>query len=128
MPRKSQASERVETFTQETPTAQLPEPQEIPRVVEAPAPLIQPINGLAKARRGRTPINPNESKHDKLIRLAGARVTKACRAIQLVGQLANYKPSANEIAAMERALGESCAACINRLNGVRKESIVFTLR
>lgn len=104
------------------------EQTEVAAIPEQPSATAQPINGMEKARRGRAPVDPNESKHDKLLRLASARVTKACRAIQLVGGLANYKPSEKEIEMIEQALGESCAACINRLNGIRKQSINFSLR
>jgi len=117
--------------------------EEIPQAVTAPPaetktslpPLAesQPINGgVTPAAETPKPVKVRtavpESKHDALVRLADKRVTKACKCIALVGNLAAYKPSALEIERIEQTLGEACARTINRLNGVRNESITFSLR
>lgn len=83
---------------------------------------------MAVVRKGRKPVDPNESREQKLIRLANKRVTAACKYIRLIGNLATYQPTALQIQAIERALGESSASTINRLNNVREESITFTLQ
>jgi hypothetical protein len=82
---------------------------------------------MAVVRKGRAPVDPNETKEQKLARLANKRVTAACRYIRLVGNLAAYKPSEAQVRKMMIALGESCAAVENRFMGTRQESIVFRL-
>lgn len=68
-----------------------------------------------------------ETKEQKLSRLAAKRVTKACKYISLVGNLAAYRPTDKDIDKMMEALGQSCAQVEARLRGTRKESFNFTL-
>lgn len=68
-----------------------------------------------------------ETREQKLARLADARVTAACHRIRLVGNLAAYKPTAQQIATMMEALGMACASIQNRFEGSRKETFTFTL-
>lgn len=93
-----------------------------------PAALVDGAAKMDAARKGRKLAPENESKHDKLTRLANGRITKACKAIMQIGNLAAYKPTESEIEKMMQALGETCAGVQNRLNGVRRESITFSLR
>lgn len=86
-----------------------------------------PATKMAVVRKGRAPVDPNETKEQKLSRLANKRVTLACKYIRLVGNLATYKPSAKQIEKIMLALGESCAAVQNRFEGTRKESVTFRL-
>lgn len=78
-------------------------------------------------RKGRKPVPENETREQKLMRLAEARVTKACKYISLVGNLAAYRPNAAQIELIMKALGESCANVNNRLDGGRKDSVTFRL-
>lgn len=85
---------------------------------------------VKKAKSDKTqpsPEKPPETKEQKLIRLANARVTKACKYISLIGNLSAYKPTSKDIEAIMTALGESCARVENRLNGTKSESVTFTL-
>lgn len=68
-----------------------------------------------------------ETREQKLVRLANARVTKACKYISLVGNLAAYKPTDAQIAKIMAALADSCARVENRMTGTRTESISFTM-
>lgn len=78
-------------------------------------------------RKGRKPVPENETREQKLMRLAEARVTKACKYISLVGNLAAYRPNAVQIGLIMSALGESCANVNNRLDGSKKETVTFRL-
>jgi hypothetical protein len=78
-------------------------------------------------RKGRQPVDPNETKEQKLVRLANKRVTNACKYIRYCGNLAAYKPNEAQVKAIMTALAESCAAVNNKLEGVRSESITFRL-
>ena len=101
---------------------------QIAPVAQAPAAIVDGALRAEKARKGRKPPPDNESKHDKLTRLANARVTRACKVIMQIGNLAAYQPSESEVEKMMQALGESCSNVQNRLNGIRRESITFSLR
>ena len=68
-----------------------------------------------------------ETKEDKMVRLGTARVTRACNAIRLIGNLAAYKPTEAQIALIEETLGQSCSSVVMRLRGTRKDSFTFTL-
>ena len=50
-----------------------------------------------KNRKPRKAVDPNESKSDKFVRLASARVTKAVKAVKNIGALSGksyeYKPA-----------------------------------
>jgi len=70
---------------------------------------------------------PVETKEQKLIRLANYRVTKACKYINYIGNLAAYKPTESQIDKMVEALGQSCARVEARLKGTRSESISFQI-
>lgn len=84
-------------------------------------------NQESTSRKGRKPIPENETREDKLVRLAEARVSKACKYIGLIGNLAAYKPNGEQIEQIMQALGMACARVNNRLDGVKGESIVFSL-
>lgn len=128
MPKKSSLTERLEVAAQETaPPIPVAVPETI-ALVNGPSTEAPSLSVAERLRRGRKPPPTNESKHDKLVRLADSRVSKACRYISMIGNLATYKPSPREIEMIMTALGESCAGVSNRLNGVRRESISFTLR
>lgn len=81
----------------------------------------------AVVARGRKPVPENETREDKLIRLAEARVNAACKRIKLIGNLAAYKPTAAQTEQIMQALGMACANVNNRLDGVKAESIVFSI-
>lgn len=68
-----------------------------------------------------------ETKEQKLTRLASKRVSKACKYIALVGNLAAYKPTDAQIDKMMEALGASCAGVEARMRGTRRDSFTFTL-
>jgi hypothetical protein len=86
----------------------------MPRIVAQPKP--------------QQPVEVVESKEDKLVRLAGKRVEKACKAISLLGNLSTYRPTTADVDAIMSALGETCSAVENRLRGAKKHSYVFALR
>jgi hypothetical protein len=83
------------------------------------------------ARKKATPSpdgaeKPVETKEQKMLRLGNKRVTRALSAIRLIGNLAAYKPTEAQVTAIEEALGTSCLAVVQRLNGTRKEAYTFT--
>lgn len=82
---------------------------------------------LANARKGRKPVDPDETREQKLARLGNARVTKAIKSIGLVGNLATYKPTDAQIDKIITALAESCQRLDSRLRGTRRESYTFTI-
>jgi len=69
-----------------------------------------------------------ETKEQKLLRLAASRVQKACKAISLIGNLAAYAPTDEDIDRMMAALGDQCASVENRLRGRRTKLTPFSLR
>jgi len=69
-----------------------------------------------------------ETKEQKLLRLAAARVQKACKAISLIGNLAAYAPTDEDIDRMMAALGDQCASIENRLRGRLTKLAPFSLR
>lgn len=75
-----------------------------------------------------SPDSPKETKEQKLIRLSDARVTKACKYISLIGNLAAYKPTSADVDSIMSALGGACAQIESRLRGGVKEVIAFSLR
>lgn len=74
-----------------------------------------------------TPV-PVETKEQKLIRLSTARVGKACKAISLIGNLAAYKPTDDDVDKIMEALGGQASSVEARLRGVKKEIQPFSLR
>lgn len=68
-----------------------------------------------------------ETREQKLVRLANKRVANAIAKITVIGNLAAYKPTGEQIEKIMTALGESCARVQNRLEGTRKDSVTFTL-
>jgi two-component sensor histidine kinase len=68
-----------------------------------------------------------ETREDRLIRLAHARVKKAMNAIRLIGNLSAYKPTDEQVDAIMEALGDSCARIDARLRGTKKDVVPFTL-
>ena len=128
MPKDKSTPERLPAHAQETSAPAAETITKAPPVVEAPKAVIDGAVKMEKARKGRKAPPANESIHDKLIRLSAFRVTRACKLIQQIGNLANYKPSEPEIERIMQALGESCASVQNRLNGIRRDSITFSLR
>lgn len=70
---------------------------------------------------------PAETREDKLKRLGMARVKKACNTIRLVGNLAAYKPTDEQIDAIMEQLGSSCAAIDARMRGTKRTEVNFTL-
>lgn len=88
---------------------------------------------MAKPKKAKTttdekPVEKTpETKEQKLLRLANARVTKACKYISLVGNLAAYKPTPAQSERILEALNASCETVAARLAGTRSESITFRL-
>lgn len=78
-------------------------------------------------KKGRKPVPENETREQKLARLADARVTKAIRYISLCGNLAAYRPTGDDITCIMGALAEACSNVHNRLEGTRRDSITFRL-
>lgn len=68
-----------------------------------------------------------ETREQKLVRLANARVNKACKAISLVGNLAAYKPTLEVSAEIMAALANACDGVEKRLTGVQKQATTFSL-
>lgn len=69
-----------------------------------------------------------ETKEQKMVRLGNKRVERAIGNIRLIGNLAAYKPSEEQIDQIMTALGASCAKVEARLRGQSKESYTFSLR
>ena len=69
------------------------------------------------------------SKTDRLVPLANKRVSKAIKAIQLVGNLAGYGPTDAQAEAMLNALGAALNAAADRFKApaVKKSDSTFTL-
>lgn len=90
----------------------------------------RPVDAMAAVRAARrgSRINPNESKQEKLFRLAQSRVTAACNKIRLVGNLSAYKPTDAEVDKIMQALGSTCANVETKLRGTSIKNIEFTLR
>lgn len=81
----------------------------------------------ASSHKGRKPVDPNETRDQKLERLATARVTRACKYIAYCGNLAAYKPTSAQVEKILGALVASCQGVQRRLEGTRVESFTFTL-
>jgi len=128
MSKDKSTPERLPAPAQDTSAPATETTTKAPPVVETPKAVIDGVMKMEKVRKGRKSPPANESMHDKLLRLAASRVTRACKVIQHIGNLAAYKPSEAEIERIMEALGESCASVQNRLNGIRRESITFSLR
>lgn len=82
------------------------------------------------AARKTTPTEaekPAETREQKLIRLAGKRVTAALNKIRLIGNLAAYKPSDEEVDKICIAIADATQRVEARLRGTRKEAAEFTL-
>lgn len=60
-------------------------------------------------------------------RLAVQRVNKALKAISLIGNLASYKPSIEQVAAVEKALADAHNMAIQRLKGAKVAEGGFNL-
>jgi len=86
---------------------------------------------MATRKAGRpksTEDKPVETREQKLIRLAAARTTKASKYILLLGNLAAYKPTGEDIDAIMGQLGSVCAQVEGRLRGVQRDMQPFILR
>lgn len=59
-----------------------------------------------RSRLGRKPPPPNESRHDRFMRIGTKRMNNAIRQIQLLGNLCspNYECDANDLALMRDAI------------------------
>ena len=113
---KKTTSASLETRSEEaTPVAQ--------GEISIPVPATDRMRKIRAARA----VPTDETREAKLVRLANARVTKACKYIGLVGNLAGYKPTPGQVDKIMTALGESCARVNNRLDGVRRESVNFQI-
>lgn len=69
----------------------------------------------------------NEDKPAKLRRIGNDRLKKACNGIRLIGNLAAYKPTDEQIDKIMEALGSSCAAVDARLRGTRRDNVDISL-
>lgn len=70
---------------------------------------------------------PKESKEQKVVRLGTKRVNAAITKLRLIGQLATYKPTSEQVDKIEQQIGSSCAAMMNKLRMNRKAEETFTL-
>lgn len=87
---------------------------------------------MATRRKKATPVtdiseSTPESRQDKLVRLATARVTKAVNSIRLVGNLGAYRPTDKQVDEIMEALGEACSRIEGRLRGSKIDSAPFTI-
>jgi hypothetical protein len=64
----------------------------------------------------------------KLLELSAKRVTKACNAITLVGNLATYRPTEEDAEKIMKELTDACMFVAQRLAGVKRDKTKFTLR
>jgi hypothetical protein len=62
-----------------------------------------------------------------LKKLAAKRITKAIKSLELVGNLASYKPTPEQAAIIEAALVKAHNDCIGRLKGGMKAAVTFSL-
>lgn len=88
---------------------------------------VSPNLATVVKRKGRAPVDPNETKPQKLQRLGEKRVAQALSKIRLIGNLAAYKPTDAQVDNIMTALGESCARLEARLRGTRQDSYVFRM-
>jgi len=61
-------------------------------------------------------VDPNETAEQKLLRLASYRVTKAIERINQIGNLANYKPT-------EEQVKKICDALYGAVEGIEKRML-----
>ena len=120
-------SARLAEAKKTTPASLASRPEEVPPVAQDEVSTTVPATDKMSKIRAARAVPPDETREEKLIRLANARVTKACKYIALVGNLAGYKPTPGQVDKIMAALGESCARVNNRLDGVRRESITFQI-
>jgi len=66
---------------------------------------------------GRSPAPVNETTEDKLKRLASIRVSKALKAIALIGNLKSYKPTAEQTGQILDALVRQIESVRDQLKG-----------
>jgi hypothetical protein len=92
----------------------------------------KPVNPLSIAPAGETDeqkkVRLATLREENLIRLSTVRVSKAIKSIQLIGNLATYKPTSEDVDAIEEALGVTCVGVVNRLRGGVKATVAFQLR
>lgn len=69
-----------------------------------------------------------ETREEILLRLSGPRVEKAVKAISIIGNLAAYKPTSDDVDAIMMALGGACAVAESRLRGGKLTDYSFSLR
>lgn len=86
---------------------------------------VQTTTKPAPVAAAETP-KPKVDKHTKGLQIAMKRVPKALKAISLIGNLAAYKLTADEVAKIEDALGTTCAKVVSRLQGTTKDTYTFT--
>jgi len=124
---KKSFSERLAQAKKTASASLAPQPEEIPPVAQDEISIpVHATDRMRKMRAARA-VPPDETREAKLVRLANARVTKACKYIALVGNLAGYKPTPGQVDKIMTALGESCARVNNRLDGVRRELVNFQI-
>lgn len=79
-----------------------------------------------KSTTSTSPV-PDETREQKLARLAKARVMKAGNAIRLIGNLCAYKPTAEQVDKIMEALGICCANVDQKLRRVKEGPADFSL-
>lgn len=68
-----------------------------------------------------------ETREQKLARLANKRVTAALNKIRLIGNLSAYKPTDEDVDKICVAIADAAQRLEARLRGVRREHADFTL-
>lgn len=99
--------------------------------IEKPKLTPKELAARAEERKRRAEIKraliANEDRPAKLRRIGMERIKKAVNTIRLIGNLAAYKPTDEQIDKIMEALGGACAAIDARLRGTRKSDVDFNL-
>lgn len=74
-------------------------------------------------------VDPNESKAEKFVRLANARVPKTLKALKQIGALggASYDSQQDQRHAIQKALTDGLESAMRSLNKQKEEETGFTL-
>lgn len=82
---------------------------------------------MATKKKATAPASTNETPAQKLARLANARVGKALKALDLVGNLGAYKPTEEQVKAIVQALDARLSEVEGRLKGSKTKATGFSL-
>ena len=88
-----------------------------------------PMTQIEKMQAGRKPVDPNESKEAKFVRLANRRVIKVLKALEQIGALGGPGYNSSEVyrKKITDTLTEALEKNLDRLNKTKVQKVDFRL-